>query len=176
MKSEEGGIKCEKDYQEDGSSKDDEDYIPSDKKEFEFLNANEDEQIDSLQGDACLGQILDGAAYLENKWKLNDNEYDIDVEGNETSSNSDGGDEDESKRDLKKYKKKIVDPTTDFNCKTFKVSVDGSIKFIKCQVFLTVTYFRNVLREYEVKYRYHLKKYINWKENIRTTCMGDGCM
>jgi hypothetical protein len=70
---------------------------------------------------------LDGAAYLENKWKLNDNEYDIDVEGNETSSNSDGGDEDESKRDLKKYKKKIVNPTTDFNCKTFKVSFDGSI-------------------------------------------------
>jgi hypothetical protein len=59
---------------------------------------------------------LDGAAYLENKWKLNDNEYDIDVEGNETSSNSDGGDEDESKRDLKKYKKKIVYLTTDFNC------------------------------------------------------------
>jgi hypothetical protein len=54
---------------------------------------------------------LDGVAYLENKWKLNGNENDIDVEGNVTSSNSDGGDEDESKRDQKKYKKKIVDPT-----------------------------------------------------------------
>ena len=39
--------------------------------------------------------------------------------------NSDGGDEDESKTVFKKYKKKIVDPKTCFNCKTFKVSVDG---------------------------------------------------
>ncbi|KAJ6882275.1 hypothetical protein NC651_028775 [Populus alba x Populus x berolinensis] len=80
MKIEKDGIKCEKDYQEDSSSKDDEDYISSEKEEFGFLNANKDEWIDSLQEDACFGQILDGK---------------------ETFSGSDEGDENESKRNLK---------------------------------------------------------------------------
>ena len=102
MKSEKDGIKCEKDYQEDGSSKDDEDYISSEKEEFGFLNANEDEWIDSLQEDACFGQILDGVAYLKNKWKLIGDENGIDVESKETFSSGDEGDEDESKKDLKK--------------------------------------------------------------------------
>ncbi|KAJ6874168.1 hypothetical protein NC651_032866 [Populus alba x Populus x berolinensis] len=47
--SEQGDTECEKDYQDDDFDKDDEDCILSYEKGFEFLNANEDEWIDSLQ-------------------------------------------------------------------------------------------------------------------------------
>ncbi|KAJ6916734.1 hypothetical protein NC652_019220 [Populus alba x Populus x berolinensis] len=51
IESEDDDTKYYKDYKDEGFSEDDDDYIPLDDKRFEFLNANKDECIASLQED-----------------------------------------------------------------------------------------------------------------------------
>jgi len=56
------------------------------------------------------------------------------------------------------------------------VGVDGSIKFAECEIFTNVTHFRDIYEEYKLKHGYHLKRYINKKERVKATCMGNGCV
>uniref|UniRef100_A0A2K2BKE2 Uncharacterized protein n=1 Tax=Populus trichocarpa TaxID=3694 RepID=A0A2K2BKE2_POPTR len=120
-----------------------------------------DEWIDNLQEDACFGQTLDDALDLENEWELSSDGEDVDVKESENSDSSDENDDDENGSDGNKQKNKIIYPTNGFKCKTFKASANGSIKFTKCKIFTNITQFINVLREYKVKYKYHMKRYIN---------------
>lgn len=53
---------------------------------------------------------------------------------------------------------KIIDLIIGFRSKTFKMDIDRYIKFVEYQIFINVTYFIDILKEYEVKNRYHLKK------------------
>jgi hypothetical protein len=55
----------------------------------------------------------------------------------------------------------IVDSTSHFKDKIFKVRVDGSIKFFKCKVFNNISHFIDVLIEYKLKHGYYLKRYNN---------------
>jgi hypothetical protein len=114
-----------------------------------------------LQEDACFGQTLDDALDLENEWELSSDGEDVDVKESENSDSSDENDDDENGSDGNKQKNKIIYPTNGFKCKTFKASANGSIKFTKCKIFTNITQFINVLREYKVKYKYHMKRYIN---------------
>jgi hypothetical protein len=77
--SEDDDTKYEKDYKDEDFSEGDDDYIPLDDEGFEFLNANKDECIDSLQGDVFFCLTLDGATYSKNKWKLSSDEDDVDL-------------------------------------------------------------------------------------------------
>lgn len=68
----------------------------------------------------------------------------------------------------------VIDLTTSFKCKTFNIGVNGSVKFVECEIFTNVNHFRDIYKEYKLKHRYHLKRYINKKEKVEVTCMGDG--
>jgi hypothetical protein len=112
---------------------------------------------------------------LESKdeWKISSDEYDDNIVFSAKLNNSFKGskDEDESIRIEKNHKKPKVDPISSFKCKTFKIRVDGSINFQDCQIFHNINHFR-VLREYEVKHVYHLKRYLNHNKKVVVTCSG----
>lgn len=43
------------------------------------------------------------------------------------------------------------------------------------QVLSNINEFRDLLREYEVKNDYHMKKYINQEQKVAKTCISKGC-
>lgn len=92
----------------------------------------------------------------------------INVEWSEKSESSD----EKSYR----WKKKNVDPITGFKCKRFKVLFAGLISYEECHIFTNVNHLKNILREYKVKYRYHLKRYINKKQKVRAKYIVTGCL
>jgi hypothetical protein len=63
--------------------------------------------------------------------RINEGEYDVEDSVKFKSSNE--GDKDKSgkvrKKQNKKKRKKNIDPTSDFRCKTFEMEIDGSVKF-----------------------------------------------
>jgi hypothetical protein len=48
------------------------------------------------------------------------------------------------------------------------------LKFAKYHIFINVTYFIDIMKECEIKHRYHLKKYIN-KKKVGAIYMDDNC-
>lgn len=100
--------------------------------------------------------------------RINEGEYDVEDSVKFKSSNE--GDEDKSgriwKKQNKKKRKKNIDLTSDFRCKKFEMEIDGSVKFEKYQIFINVNHFRDVLREYKIKNKHYVKRYINQKENV----------
>jgi hypothetical protein len=108
---------------------------------------------------------LDGAAGLENTWKIRRDEDDLDIEDRKTSSSREEGNEDKNSCNGKNHKKKRL-----LILLIFKVGVDRSIKFIECQVFINVARLIDILKEYKAIYIYiyiyHLKKCTYQKKNL----------
>ena len=54
-----------------------------------------------------------------------------------------------------------IDPAFKMTCKKFRVLVNGFIEFQECKIFNDMCHFKDILKEYEVKYCFQLKI---WKE------------
>lgn len=79
---------------------------------------------------------------FEDEWNINNSDDDIDDKSGKKSDNNDNM----SDNEIKKQKKRIVDPITGLKYKRFKFTVDGSIKFEECQIFTNIMHFKEVLR------------------------------
>ena len=119
---------------------------------------------------------MDGAAGLENTWKIRRDEDDLDIEDRKTSSSREEGNEDKNSCNGKNHKKKRL-----LILLIFKVGVDRSIKFIECQVFINVARLIDILKEYKAIYIY-IYIYISSekmhlsKEKFGVTCTSDDCV